>query len=275
MDLGTIEDVVIPTDRSGLPPGAPDTAVIAGGTWLMSEKQDHLTRLVDITALGWPALDAGYDEHASDGLEIAATCTIGELAEARFDRDWPATALFSQCATALLASFKIWRVATVGGNICMSLPAGSMISMAVSLDAVATVWSSDGSDYRIPVVDLVTGPHENALNVGDVVRSIHVPRHALEATTAFRKTALSPLGRSAAVVIGRVDRDGQFVLSVTAATVRPHVVRFPTTPSPSELEAALRQSIPDDSWYDDPHGAPDWRRHISILSALDILGELS
>ncbi|SNT45736.1 FAD binding domain-containing protein [Rhodococcoides kyotonense] len=269
MDLGTIEDVVIPSDRSGLPPGAPDTAVIAGGTWLLSEKQDHLTRLVDITALGWPALVV------DDGLDIAATCTIGELAEARFDRDWPATALFSQCATALLASFKIWRVATVGGNICMSLPAGAMISMAVSLDGVASVWSSDGSDYSIPVVDLVTGPHENALRAGDVVRSIHLPRRALEATTAFTKVALSPLGRSASVVIGRRDRDGQVVMSVSASTVRPYVLRFPAIPTASDLKSALADSIPSDAWYDDPHGAPDWRRHVSVRSALRVLEELS
>ena len=70
MDLGTIDDIVIPDDRSCLPPGRADTAVLAGGTWLFSEKQDHLRRLVDITALGWPPLSE--DE---SGLDIAATCS--------------------------------------------------------------------------------------------------------------------------------------------------------------------------------------------------------
>ncbi len=269
MDLGTIEDVVIPDGRSGLPPGHIDTAVMAGGTWLMSEKQDHLRRLVDITALGWDPITVG------DGLDIAATCTIEQLARARFDRDWPATVLFEQCATALLASFKIWKVATVGGNICLSLPAGAMISMATALDGVAFVWSSDGADYLIPVVDLVTGPHENALRIGDVVRSIELPERALSARTAFRKTALSPLGRSAAVVIGRMDLDGRFVLSVTAATTRPYVFRFPTPPRPAELVSTLAEGIPGAAWYDDPHGAPDWRRHISLRSAQEILEELT
>lgn len=269
MDLGTIEDVLIPRDRTALPPGRPDTAVIAGGTWLMSEKQDHLRRLVDITALGWEPLTV------DDGLVIASTCTIEQLSTARFEQDWPATTLFHQCATALLASFKIWKVATVGGNVCMSLPAGAMISLATALDGIALVWSPDGTDYRIPVVDLVTGPNENSLARGDVLRSIELPDHALAARTAFKKISLSPLGRSAAVVIGRIDADGQFVLSVTASTTRPHVLRFPTPPRPEDLNSALAESIPESAWYDDPHGAPDWRRHISLRSAQEVLEELT
>ena len=269
MDLHTIDQVLIPVERSGLPSGRPDTAVIAGGTWLMSEKQHHLTRLVDITGLHWTPLIAD-----DDGLEIAATCTIECLAGTLFERDWPATVLFRQCAEALLASFKIWSVATVGVNICLALPAGAMISLTTALDAVALVWNPDGTDYRVPVVDLVTGPNENALRVGDVVRSIHLPAQALASRTAFRKIALSPLGRSASVVIGRIDSDGQFVLSVTAATVRPYVLRFTEPPSGDDLSEALAEQIPSDAWYDDPHGAPDWRRHISLTSAREILEEL-
>ena len=37
-----------------------------------------------------------------------------------------------------LASLKIWNAATVGGNICMSLPAGPMISLTAALEATYT-----------------------------------------------------------------------------------------------------------------------------------------
>ncbi|AYJ49220.1 FAD binding domain-containing protein [Rhodococcus sp. P1Y] len=270
MDLGTIEDIVVARERSELPLGDEHTAVIAGGTWLLSEKQDHLRRLVDITTLGWAPLT-----ESDDGLDIAATCTIEQLSRASFDRDWPATTLFHRCATALLASFKIWKVATVGGNVCLALPAGAMVSLTTALDGVALVWSPDGTDYRIPVTDLVTGPHENALKAGEVVRSIRLPAHALMSRTAFRKNALSPLGRSASVVIGRIDPGNQFVLSVTASTTRPFVLRFPEPPTAEVLESALSDSIPNSAWYDDPHGAPDWREHISRKSAREILEELT
>lgn len=270
MDLGTVDNVVLPGSRADLPPGRADTAVLAGGTWLFSEKQDHLSTLVDITALGWEPLTI-----TEAGLEIAATCTIETLA--RFDSPWPAVALFPRCAAALLASFKIRKTATVGGNIALALPAGAMISVTAALDGIGQVWSADGPehDYVIAIDDLITGPRTNALHPGDVLRSIEIPRYALEARTAMRKLALSPLGRSAAVVIGRVDVGGEFVLTVSASTVRPFVLRFPGLPTADELDEALAETIGPEHWYDDPHGAPDWRRHISCTAAQQIREELS
>ena len=50
-------------------------AWLAGGTWLFSEPQPGLKRLLDLRAFGWPSLRAG-----PGGLEIAATCTLAELA---------------------------------------------------------------------------------------------------------------------------------------------------------------------------------------------------
>lgn len=137
MDLGTVDRVLLPRSRADLPPGSADAAVVAGGTWLFSEKQDHLTTLIDITALGWEPLIV--DEN---GLGIAATCTIETLA--RFESAFPATTLFPRCAAALLASFKIWKTATVGGNVALALPAGAMISLTAALDGVAEVWSAHG-----------------------------------------------------------------------------------------------------------------------------------
>lgn len=270
MDLRTIDDVVMPTDRVELPAGGEDTAVIAGGTWLMSERQTHLRRLVDITGMGWPPVTVG-----DTTLDIASTCTIAQLTRTPLHDEWTAGRLFPQCATALLASYKIWSQATVGGNIALALPAGSMISLATALDGVALVWCSDGRDYRLAVEDLVTGPKQTALGVGDILRSIEIPLHALRARTAFRKTSLSPLGRSAAVVIGRVDSDGRTTVSVTASTVMPFVLRFDRLPTPDEIEHEICTHIPSGAWYDDPHGSPDWREHITRRSARDIVEELS
>ena len=270
MDLGTVDNILLPRSRADLPPGRSDTAVLAGGSWLFSEKQDHLRTLVDITALGWePLMITEY------GLDIAATCTIEALT--RFESPWPAVALFPRCAAALLASFKIWKTATVGGNIALALPAGAMISLTAALDGVGRVWSADGPehDYDIAIDELITGPQATALRPGDVLRSIAIPRHALEARTAVRTLSLSPLGRSAAVVIGRVDAGGEFVLTVSASTVRPFVLRFSALPTIAELDEALTDAIGPEQWYDDPHGAPDWRRHISSTAAQQIREELS
>ena len=73
-------------------------------------------------------------------------------------------------------------------------------------------------------------------------------------------------------MIGRVDPDGTFVLTVTAATDRPYRFAFPAVPESGDLAAALA-SIP--AWFDDPHGAPDWRQAVTRLLAEEIREELA
>jgi CO/xanthine dehydrogenase FAD-binding subunit len=276
MDLNTVEAVHIPTRRDEVWPLGPADAILAGGTWLFSEPQPTVSRLVDITALGWPPIVL-----TADGIELAATCTLDQLATlsttlSSSEPGWQAAPLFRQCCTALLASFKIWSTATVGGNICLSFPAGAMISLCTALDGTVTVWRADGTEYTLPVTEFVTGEATNVLARGDVLRAVHLPAAALRARTAYRKLAPSPLGRSGVVIIGRRDSagdGGRFVLSVTAATVRPHVFHFPAVPSADDLSSRLSE-IPGQAWTRDAHGDPDWRRAVTLTLAEQIRGEL-
>jgi CO/xanthine dehydrogenase FAD-binding subunit len=276
VDLNTVEMVSAPTSRDELWPLGAEDAVLAGGTWLFSEPQPHLRRLVDITTLGWQSIVL-----SDTGIELAATCTVAQVSRLSAHLPvarpgWVAAPLLHQCSAALLASFKILASATVGGNICLSFPAGAMISLASALDGRVTVWRADGSEYELPVTDFVTGMATNVLATGDVLRRIHLPAAALRARTAFRKLAPSPLGRSGVVVIGRRDTapdGGRFVLAVTAATVRPYVFSFPSVPDAEAVRAA-HATIPDDAWTRDPHGDPDWRRAMTLLLAEQIRAEL-
>jgi CO/xanthine dehydrogenase FAD-binding subunit len=262
MDLHTVETVHRPTDRAELQArlGA-GAAVLAGGTWLFSEPQPHLRALVDLTGMGWPALVSGPD----GALEIAATCTLAELAAA-------GPALFRDCCRCLAGSFKIWHTATVGGNLCLGLPAGPVTSLCAGLDATALLWGPGGGERRVPVADLVTGVRRTAIEAGEVLRSVTVPASSLRARTALRRIALTPQGRSGAVLLGRRDPDGRFVLTVTAATERPCRLAFTAPPDAAGLRSALAGI---DCWYTDPHGAADWRAHVSALLAAEIVAELA
>src|ERR1700758_5368879 len=175
MDLNTIKEVARPRARNELPVWAAGDAWLAGGTWLFSEPQVHLTRLIDLTDLKWPALTID-----ANGLSIAATCTIAVLDALACPPDWLAARLINQCCRAFLASFKIWKTATVGGNLCMSLPAGPMISLTSALAGVCTVWRADGSELRIFATDFVTGNNTNVLKSGDLLRQIDIPLAALK-----------------------------------------------------------------------------------------------
>lgn len=266
MDLNTVTELRTPRSRGELAL-APGDTLLAGGTWLFSEPQHHLGTLVDLTTLGWPDLEV-YD----GGLRIGATCPINAVSAFAAPPEWRAAPLLQQCCTALYGSFKVGNVATVGGNICLALPAGPMTSLTTGLDGVAVVWTPDGGERRIPVVDLVVGPTRTSIAPGEVLRSVEIPLSSLQAATAFRQISLSPLGRSGALVIGRRDADGSVVLTVTASTPRPMQWRFPALPAVAEVDAAIRAV---DDWYDDAHGAPDWRAHTTALLALEVRAELA
>ena len=242
-------------------------AWLAGGTWLFSEPQPDLKRLLDLRAFGWPSLQAG-----AGGLEIAATCTLAELARLQAPQ-WRASPLIGQCCHALLGSFKVWNAATVGGNLCLALPAGPMISLTAALDGVCTIWGPAAAPRQVPVADFVTGPGRCALAPGELLRSVRLPARALESATAFRQVSLSELGRSAAVVIGRRAATGEVVVTVTAATDRPVQLRFAGRPADGELLAALGAARP--RWHDDVHGRPAWRAAITRELALEVLADLA
>ena len=198
MDLTTVATITPARTRDDLAALGATVAPLAGGSELFADPRIHLTGLVDLQTMGWPALTI-----TADGLEIAATCTLAELSRLPAQPGWVAHPVFHQACTALFGSFKVWNVATVGGNLCTSLPAGPMICLTAALDAEVLIWRADGTDERMPALGFVTGNTTNVLDAGDVLRSIHVPAAALAARTAYRKIALLPLGRSGAVLIGR------------------------------------------------------------------------
>jgi CO/xanthine dehydrogenase FAD-binding subunit len=269
MDLNTISEVVRPKARHDLPGWRPGDTFLAGGTWLFSEPQPTLNRLIDLSTLEWNPLQA-----TADGLEIAATCTIAKLDAFSAPTEWKAATLFGQCCRAFLASFKIWNTATVGGNICMSLPAGPMISLAVALDGVATLWAQDGGERKVAVAQFVTGPQRNELRSGELMRRIFVPKSALTSRAAFRQISLAHYGRSGALIIGTLAANGKFALTITASTPRPYKLVFTGLPTNDVLRTRIDAGIAND-WYDDIHGSPGWRRHMSLHFAQEIRDELA
>jgi CO/xanthine dehydrogenase FAD-binding subunit len=270
MDLNTITDVVRPRSRTELPAWTRGDAWLAGGTWLFSEPQVHLVRLIDLTDLEWPALTVN-----EAGLSVAATCTVAQLEALACPADWLAAPLINQCCRAFLASFKIWKTATVGGNLCMSLPAGPMIALTAALEGISTIWKADGSERKIPVADFVTGNQGNVLASGDLLRQIDVPLTALKRRAAFRQISLTPVGRSAALLIGTAGRDGDFLLTVTASTVRPIQLRFSAPPDAGGLRKTILDRITDELYHDDVHGKPLWRKAMTLRLAEEIRTELS
>lgn len=270
MNLNTITSVKRPADAGEIMSWQSGYAWLAGGTWLFSEPQPATDTLIDLERLHWPPLQV-----SADGLDVAATCRIMELYRLEGPTEWIALPLVRECCNALLASFKIWNTATVGGNICLSLPAGAMTSLVAALEGVLTLWPRDGDPRSVPAVDFVTGNHQNVLQPGELLRSIHLPAAALSKRYAIRRASLVKLGRSAALLIGTRGIDSKLLITITAATPRPVQLAFVGIPSANELRRAIDLAIPEDGYFDDVNGRPDYRRHLTYYFAEQIRAELA
>src|SRR6202048_5368690 len=102
MYLNTNIEVAHPRTRAQLPVWTAGDAWLAGGTWLFSEPQSDLKRLIDLTDLKWPALTIGETE-----LSIAATCTVAQLDAFACPPEWLAAPPVQQWLRGDLAPLKI------------------------------------------------------------------------------------------------------------------------------------------------------------------------
>lgn len=281
MDVTSVDEVLMCADPAQWRPG---DSWLAGGTVLYSYGTDITrgapTRLLDITDAGWAPLTWHPD---ADGwaLEIAATCRIADMYTLPASAGLPASAaelpgldVVTRACDAFVASWKIWHVSTVGGNVATALPAGPMISLLSAWDATALILGP-GGERRIPVAELVCGPARTDLGDGELIRSFLVPARSLRETTAFRRISLTERGRSAALLIGRRTGPSSVRLTVTASTFRPiqlDLVSPDATRWRDAVDAAV--SSTGGGWYDDIHGDPDWRRLMTHRLGDEILAEL-
>ena len=271
MNLNTVTALRQPLSAAEIAEWRNGFAWLAGGTWLFSEPQPAIDTLIDLDHLDWPALEV-----SPAGLDVGATCRIAEFYRLEAPRGWIAAPLIRACCNALLASFKIWNAATVGGNICMSLPAGAMISLVVALEGHFTLWPRDGAPREVPAIDFVTGNQTNVLGSGELLRKIHLPASALIKRAALRQASLTRLGRSAALLIGTSNparRD--LLLTITAATPRPVQLRFDEAPSAAALRQAIDTRISADGYFADVHGSAAYKRHLTHHFAEQIRAELA
>lgn len=242
VDLNTVIGFRRATTRADLVL-APGERILGGGTWLFSEPQPESSGLVDLTTMGWPAL-----EYSTDGLRIGATCTIAELSRIPPLDGWAAHPLFFQCATALLASFKIWNLATVGGNVCRSYAAASMVSLAVALDGVEPAPARRGA------------AGDRSARAG-VVRADGVPQGRPGPARPFRRR---PHRTRRSRRCGGPDDHRSHGTTDRAALPRPPQRRRPA----HDVESA-------DGYYTDPLGTADWRRQVSRVLLEEIRTELA
>jgi CO/xanthine dehydrogenase FAD-binding subunit len=258
----------------------PGEAFLGGGTYLYSEPVPAgVTGLVDLTGMGWEPWSVD-----GAGLRVAGTCTLAELVSGPgalgADKGGPyrALGLVAPCVSALTLSSKVARTATVGGNLALGLPAGSMVGLFAALDAVAVIWTAGASTgsasgvgtREVAVADLVTGAGIVDLAPGEVLREVRVPSAVLARRTVFRRASLTSTGRTAAMVTGRAGDQGP-TLTVTASVAAPLSLH---ARDHAAVDRWIDRLDSTGAWFEDVHGSPEWRAAMTRRLAHDAFDEL-
>jgi len=81
---------------------------------------------------------------------------------------------------------QIQNRATIGGNLCNASPAADGVPPLLTLEAEVELASRSGS-RRMPVGEFLQGVRKTALQPGEIMVAIHVPKSATQGRAGFAK----------------------------------------------------------------------------------------
>ena len=179
----------------------PQARALAGGTDLYpaTERQILSGHVVDLAALS----SLKGIEETDDGLRIGACTTWSQIASA----DMPPGCEALQAAAREVGSVQIQNAGTIGGNLCNASPAADGVPPLLILDAEVELFGRGGI-RRIGLGDFLVGNRVTAMEPGELVCAVHLPRGALAGSSSFEKLgARRHLVISIAMAAARIDVD--------------------------------------------------------------------
>jgi CO/xanthine dehydrogenase FAD-binding subunit len=226
---GSIEEATSTLARLG-----PRACVVAGATDVIAERRD-VEHLVDITAL---PLD--YIREERDGLKIGALTTVESLR--RSELLGGSYSVLVEVANHF-GHRNLRNLATVGGNLCSSVPSADLAPPLIVMGASARLAAPDG-ERVIPLGEFFVSVRENILRVGEILVEVQVPRLPLNTGEAFMK-----IGRTS-VDIALVNVAALVTLGDSGECSRVRIVMGSVAPTPfraKEAEGLLRGRVVGDS----------------------------
>ena len=249
--------------------GGSGSAFYAGGSeLLLAMKQGGLRYelLVDLKTI--PGLD-GIGERG-DTIEIGALATHRTIArDPRVRAALPVLAALE----GRIANPRVRATGTLGGNLCFAEPHSDPGALLLALDASAVTVGPAG-ERAIPIASFTAGPYETALDVGEILRAILVPRPAPRQLVAYRRVQqLEHRPMLGVAVRLDLDPDGQTVagarVAVGAASpipLRSEAAEAMLIGEVGEIGARLAEAsaaLADAAdLLDDADGNADYKRHL-------------
>lgn len=161
-----------------------ESRIIAGGTdAVIKLRKGSISPDLLIYPGGIPELSALSE--TADTLRIGAMVTMAEAAERLSAR--PAFRAIAGAA-ANVGSPQIRNKATLVGNLCNASPAGDLLPVVRLYDAKIEILSGNGALETLPAEAFVLGPEKTALQPGQAVTAVLLPKRAeADTVSAFRK----------------------------------------------------------------------------------------
>jgi CO/xanthine dehydrogenase Mo-binding subunit/CO/xanthine dehydrogenase FAD-binding subunit len=253
-------------------------AFYAGGSeLLLAMKQGALAYdlLVDLKTI--PGLDAITDH--GDGLEIGSLATHRDVARSAAVR-----AAFPMLARleGRIANPRVRATGTLGGNLCFAEPHSDPATLLLALDATVVT-----SRREIPVADFTVGPYEAALERGEILTAVVVPRLAAGQRIAYRRVQQLEHRPMLGVALRLdLDPDARTIVAARAAVG----AASPTALRSADAEALLvgdvdgaleRVGAAADALataaelFDDADGSADYKRHLIGVHLRRLVADLA
>ena len=271
MDLVNVQELISPTSEAEIPPWRPGDAYVAGGTWLFSEPQPEVRRLIDLSGLPTAPISVGTGE-----LRLAAGCTYRELRE-QGDRLGDASELFERAVRTLSSSFKTWGLATIGGNVCLAYPKSMMAPVFSLLKAEYELRTPGGVERTVPAELFQIGAQKTVRRDGEYLRAVRIPAAALYGRFALAKESYTATSHAVAMVIGRDSvpgAEGTIRLVASAATAHPVAMEIAADATEEEAVRAMEGALRSVQFLDDGHGSASYRNGLLRQLVANVWGEL-
>jgi CO/xanthine dehydrogenase FAD-binding subunit len=227
------------------------------------EALHRMDRVIDL--LGIPELRGIREVDGS--VEIGATTTFSEIRRSELILE-----TFPILATAAgqVGGWQIQNRATLGGNVANASPAGDSLPVLLALNAVIVAAGPRGL-REIPYDAFHTGYRKTALDPGEIVARVRLPRPSPGSVQAFRKVGTREAQAISKVVVALVlSKDGDQIadLRLAAGSVAPTPIRLSAAEDavrgmvlgPEAADLAGREAAREVKPIDDVRSTADYRR---------------
>ena len=260
----TVDDCVkLLSERPG------DTKVVAGGTDLVPQMKNGVTRPARVVDLSGIPLLRTLASGNGAGLRVGAAVTARGLELAPAVRAGY-TALAE--AGALVGSVQVRNLATVGGNICNAAPSADLAPPLIALDAEAVIAGPKGQ-RRVSMASFFTGVRTTVLAPDELLVEFAVPAPGLHSGGTYvrhtprRELDIAVVGVSSQITLA----DGICAkVRIALAAVAPTPVRATAAEeiltgqalTPALIERAADLAVTAARPINDQRGSADFRRHL-------------